>query len=134
MYPKPYCCTSKLISRTLRKETLDLSNLLGNIPVDMTQRVHALFKKRFEEMEENESVVKIGRTLKDFQNQRIAIYNDGRSKFHSHIATLRQELSSNPTEKRNETVDRVLDRISETRKSVDQFSADLSDYDNQLAD
>jgi len=111
----------------------DLRGRIDQLPIDMRDRSTKFFKSKFKETGQNNEVVKIGEMVQTFQEERKNIFNKAKGEFEQHIAALRSELTSISEKKRIESVDRVIERITDTQQSVKRFSTELASFDVELS-
>lgn len=116
-----------------RKSYNHLNQSLREKPLKVREQIHSILNNKIDLIVREAGVIKLWTALIEFREERVATYQQGRETFINSTNSLRVDLGTVSERKRKESVDRVLERISETQESVTEFSEQLQSYSVQLS-
>lgn len=117
----------------VRNALKQLNQRLRERPLEVGKQIHRVLENKFDVIVKEAGGTDLRAALIGYREERVGTYQRGRQAFINATNSLRKELGTVSESKGKESVDRVLDRISDTQESVTEFSEQLQDYGEQLS-
>ena len=101
--------------------------------LEISAQTHRILGSKIDAAVSEAGVADLKDVLQKYRDERVSTYQRSRQLFMNSTNTLRTELSTVSETKSTESVDRVLERISDTQIAVTTFSEEMQTFEKELA-
>ena len=109
-----------------------LKQRLAENALEIGAQTHRVLGTKIDASVDGAGVTDLKEVLQKYRDERVSTYQQSRQLFINSTNTLRKELNTVSETKSTESVDRVLDRISDTQLEVTTFLGEMQRFEAQL--
>ncbi len=110
-----------------------LNQKMGQKAPEINSHIQGILETKIDAAVEEAGITELKDILQKYRDDRVSTYRKFRQLFANATNTLRTELTTVSESKSNESVDMVLDRISDTQTAVTDFFEDMQGFETELA-
>lgn len=109
-----------------------LNQRLSKKTLEIGSQTHCILERKTDAALDNAGITVLKNVLQKYRDERVSTYLRLRQKFINNTNSLKAELGAVSETKSVESVDRVLDRISDTQQAVTSFLRIMKTFEGQL--